>query len=81
MLSVKGSKCAAITLSQGDWLRRGGFSMRKKQAILVVGGGARPSTNCRGSFEQGSKPPQPTLGPDSAPCPRPAAPGSSTLPP
>lgn len=41
MLSVETIEmCRNNTLPGGTGLRRGGFSMRKKQAILVVGGGA-----------------------------------------
>lgn len=42
MLSVEAIEmCRNNTVPGGTGLRRGGFSMRKKQAILVVGGGAR----------------------------------------
>lgn len=83
MLSVETIEmCRNNTLPGGTGLRRGGLSMREKTSYSGGRGRCeRTSRNCWGSFEQGSEPPQPTLGPDSAPCLCPAAPGSSTLPP
>lgn len=83
MLSVETNEmCRNNNLPGGTGLRRGGFSMRKKTCYSGGRGRCeRTSRNCWSSFEQGNEPPQPTLGPDSAPCLCPAAPGSSTLPP